>query len=341
MISAMNTDKIRVTIVDNPFDDISIEKEALKEINPEIKSFRCNEENEISNVARDADIIISNLLPLGRKTLLSLKNLRLIVRLAVGYDNIDLKTATKRRIVVCNIPDYCTVEVTEHTLSLIFTLARRIPQIDFYTKKGKANFRTDWKRFGPIYRLSGKTAGIIGFGRIGREVAEKLKSLGLRILAYDPYLPDEIFKDYGVMRTDLDSLLKNSDIISIHCPLTKETHHLIDKKRLNLMKKTAMLINVSRGAIVDEKALYEALQNNIIHAAALDVFEKEPLDKNSRFLSLKNVIITPHIAWYSEESIVTVRKMACEEIVRFSKGIKPKYVVNKEVLRYYPKLKEI
>ncbi|MEM0007609.1 MAG: C-terminal binding protein [Candidatus Bathyarchaeia archaeon] len=339
MIDTMNVDRIRVVMVDNPFDDVSLEKEALKEINAEIKSFRCKNDSEILNVARDADVIISNLLPLNKKILSSLKNLRLIVRLAVGYDNIDLKTATKKRIIVCNIPDYCTVEVTEHTLSLIFALARKIPWIDYYTKKGKANFRTDWKRFSPIYRLSGKTAGIIGFGRIGMEVAKKLKSLGLRILVYDPYLPDVIFKDSGVMQADLDNLLKASDIISIHCPLTKETYHLIDKKRINLMKKTAMLINVSRGAIVDQEALYEALQNNTIYAAALDVFEKEPLDKNSPFLKLKNVIITPHIAWYSEESIINVRKMACEEIIRFYKCIKPKHVVNQEVLGYYPKLK--
>lgn len=331
--------RIKVVITDSAFDDVSVEEATLKEINADVKHFRCKDEKEIVTVGKEADVLINNLLPISKETISSLNNLRLIVRWSVGYDNIDLKTATQKKVIVCNVPDYCTVEVADHTLGLILSLVRKIPWIDSYTKKGKADFTTDWRNFAPIYRLSGKTAGIIGFGRIGKEVAKRLKAFGLRILVYDPYLPKEVIENFGAVPVALDDLLRNSDIISIHCPLAKDTHHLISKDKLALMKKTAILVNISRGALIDEEALYKALKRNLIQSAALDVFENEPLEKTNPFLKLKNVIITPHIAWYSEEASIDERKFASEEILRFFKGIKPKNIVNPEVLRYYPELK--
>lgn len=330
--------RIKVVIVDSAFEDASVENMILKEINADVQFFHCKDEEEIVRIAKEANAIINNLLPMSKETISALDKLQLIVRCAVGYDNIDLKAATENKVVICNVPDYCTAEVADHTLGLILSLSRKIPWIDSYTKKGRADFSADWKNFAPIYRLNGKTAGIIGFGKIGREVAKRLKAFGLRILVYDPYLPQKIFENFGVAPVALEDLLKTSDIVSIHCPLTKDTYHLISKDKLGLMKKTAILVNVSRGPIVDEEALYEALKNNLIQSAALDVFEKEPLEKNSPFLKLKNVIITPHIAWYSEEAAIDSRKFASEEILRFFKGVKPKNIVNLEVLKYYPQL---
>lgn len=332
--------RIKVVMVDNPFDDTSIEESILKEIDAEVSYFRCRNEREILEVARDADAIIDNLLPLSRETIFSLTNLKIVSRLSVGYDNIDLEAATEKGVIVCNVPDYCTAEVAEHTLALMLSLLRKIPWIDLYVKEGEADFIMDWKKFAPIYRLRGKNIGIIGFGRIGREVAKRLNAFEVNILVYDPYIPKEVIENFGATQTTLDDLLRNSDIILIHCPLTKETHHLIDKERIALMKRSAILVNVSRGAVINEKALYEALEKNIIQAAALDVFEKEPLNKTSPFLKLRNVILTPHIAWYSEESLIEVRRKASEEILRFFKGVRPRNIVNPEVLKYYPGLRQ-
>lgn len=330
-------EKIEVVISDSSFENYEVEKEILKQIGAEVKFFQCRNEEEIAEVAREADALLNDHLPLSGKTLSKLGKVRIIVRYAIGYDNIDLQKATEKRIIVSNVPDYCINEVADHALSLILALARKIPWINAATRNGEWN----WRKFAPMYRLKGKTAGIIGFGRIGREVAKRLKAFGLRVIAFDPYLPREVFQKIGVVQVGLEELLREADIVSVHCPLTRETYHLIDSEKLRLMKKTAIFVNVARGAIVDEKALYQALKENRIQAAGLDVFETEPLEKDNPLLELNNVIVTPHIAWYSEEAGIAVRKYAAEEIVRFFSGIKPKNVVNPQVLKWYPELKEI
>jgi len=335
-MKSSHLEKFEVVISDSSFEDDEVEKEVLKQIGAKVKFFQCRSEEEIATVAREADALLNDHLPLSGKTLSSLDKVRIIVRCAIGYDNIDLEKATEKRIIVCNVPDYCINEVADHTLSLILALARKIPWINAATKAGEWN----WRRFAPMYRLEGKTAGIIGFGRIGREVAKRLKAFGLRVIAFDPYLPREVFESIGAVQVGLEELLSEADIISVHCPLTRETYHLIDREKFRLMKKTAIFVNVARGAIVDEKALYQALKKKQIQAAGLDVFETEPLEKDNPLLELDNVILTPHIAWYSEEAEIAVRKSAAEEIVRFFSGVKPKNVVNPQVLKWYPELKE-
>jgi len=327
--------KINVVISDSSFEDAEIEKQILRKIGAEIRFFQCESESEIIEVAKDADALLNDHLPLRKKTLSRLNSVRIIVRYGVGYDNIDLKTATEKRIIVCNVPDYCTNEVAEHTLSLILALVRKILWMDASTRNGE----WDWKKFVPIYRLSGRTVGIIGFGKIGQAVAERLKPFGLKIIAHDPIIPREVFENRNVTQVKLDELLSTADIILIHCPLTKDTYHMINREKIELMKRTAILINVSRGAIVDEKALYLALKEKRIQAAGLDTFEFEPVKKQNPLLTLDNVIVTPHVAWYSEEAAIDVRRTAAEEVLRFFYGIKPKNVVNPDVLRYYPNLK--
>jgi len=180
--------------------------------------------------------------------------------------------------------------------------------------------------------LAGKVLGIIGFGRIGGEVARRAKGFDMRVIAYDPYVPRDIALSLGVELTSLENLLRESDFVTIHCPLTRETYHMIDENKLRLMKKSAFIINTARGAIIDEKALYRALKEGWIAGAALDVYEVEPLPPDSPLLDLGNIILTPHIAWFTEEALRRLEFMACEEALRILRGEMPRNVVNIEVL---------
>jgi D-3-phosphoglycerate dehydrogenase len=193
--------------------------------------------------------------------------------------------------------------------------------------------RWDWKSVQPISRLKDKTVGIIGFGRIGRKVAQRLKGFEVKILSYDPYVPEEIFREYGVEKVDFETLIKESDIITVHTPLTDETRHMIGEKELRSMKREAILINVSRGGIIDEKALYKALKERWISGAGLDVLEVEPPSKDNPLLRLDNVIITPHMAWYSNKSLDEIRRKAAEEVARALSGQIPMNLVNRDVLK--------
>jgi D-3-phosphoglycerate dehydrogenase len=258
-----------------------------------------------------------------------LESLRGIVEAGVGYDTIDVEAATERGIPVCNTPDYITSEVTDHALSLILSLHRKVCRISRSTRTGTWN----WLEATPIKGFSELTVGIIGLGRIGRQVTERLKAFGPKILFFDPYVTVEKINEVGASRTDLEALLKESDIVTIHCLLTNETKHLIGERELRLMKESAVLVNVSRGAIIDQEALYKALKESWIAAAGLDVLEKEPPNPDDPLLKLDNVIVTPHIAWYSEQSTKLLRRLPAEEVVRILRNERPKHIVNPEVLK--------
>ncbi|MEM3588220.1 MAG: C-terminal binding protein, partial [Candidatus Jordarchaeaceae archaeon] len=316
----------KVIITDSDFPTAEVETEVLSQIGAEVQLFQCKTEEEVIKVARDADGIINNYVPITEKVISNLKKARIIVRYGIGYDNVNLKAASDKGIFVCNVPDYLTYEVADHTLSLILSLVRRIPEITNSTKTGE----WDWMKFRPIYRLDGKTAGIIGFGHIGRQVAERLKAFKVKVISYSPHVQPELMQEEDVKPVNLKTLLKESDIISIHTSLTEGKKHLIGEEEFRLMKKTAILINTARGAIVDQKALYRALKEKWISGAALDVLEKEPPEPNDPLLKLDNVIITPHIGWYTEESAINLRKLAAEEVRRVLLGNKPKNLVNPE-----------
>lgn len=319
--------KFKVVITDSDFPTDEVEREILSKIGAEVNLFQCKNEEEVINVARDADGLLNTYVPITRKIISNLKKMRVIVRYGIGYDNVDLDAATERGIYVCNVPDYLTSEVTDHTMALILALTRRISEIFPSTRAGKWN----WTEFRPIFNLEAKIAGVIGFGRIGRQVAERLKAFKLKILVYSRHVPPATMQRMGVELVDLHTLLKRSDIVTIHRSLTKDSWHMIGEKELKLMRKSAILINTSRGTIIDQKALYKALKNRWIQAAALDVLEKEPPDPDDPLLKLNNVIITPHIAWYSEESGIALRRLAAEEVARILKNEKPKNLVNPKV----------
>jgi len=280
---------------------------------------RVLKEEELINLIKDVDGIIVGIDPITEKVLEKAERLKVISKYGVGVDNIDLETAKKMGIIVTNTPGANSNAVAELTLGLIFCVLRNIHVSD---RKAREGF---WGRF-VGYELYGKTLGIIGTGSIGKRLVSLLKGFNLNILCYDIY-PDYSWAEReNVKYVSMEELLKGSDIISIHVPLTKDTHHLISKKEISLMKNSAIIINTSRGGIIDENALYEALRDKRILGAGLDVFEKEP-PENSPLLSLDNVVVTTHIGAHTKEAIENMASIATENLILALKGEKPKFIV--------------
>jgi D-3-phosphoglycerate dehydrogenase len=252
--------------------------------------------------------------------------LKVIARAGVGVDNIDVAAATKRRIPVVNAPAASTISVAELTMAHMLALARHVPQADRSVKEGK----WEKKKFEGI-ELYGKTLGLVGSGRIGAEVAKRAKSFGMRVIAYDPYLPPKAAEERGIELTSLEALLLESDFISIHAALTDETRHMIGAKQLALLKKSACIVNCARGEIVDEAALAAALRAGEIAGAGLDVFEREP-PTDSPILAVESVSLTPHLGASTREAQVRVGETVAEDVLRVLAGQKPEFVVNREVL---------
>lgn len=268
---------------------------------------------EVAERIKDADVVVANKSPFCEETLKNAKNLKLICELATGYDNCDLKYCKEHGIQVRNVVDYSTAMVAQHTFTLALTLLGKLSHYDSYVKSGAYGAQDRFSNFDiPFYELDGKVWGIVGMGNIGRRVAKIAESFGCKVIFYSAS-GNSTCTDYE--RVDLDTLLKESDVLSLHCPLTDRTRHLIDENALNKMKPTAVLVNVARGAVVDNKALYKALLDKKITAAGLDVLEQEPISAGNPLGLLKDsnqLIITPHLAWASVEArtrcVAEVRK---------------------------------
>ncbi len=273
-------------------------------------------EDDLLRQCGEADALLVQYGLLTRRVIEGLPRLRLLVRYGVGVDGVDLAAATERGIPVANVPDYGTDEVANHAVALLLALARKITRLDRQTRAG----RWDVFEAQPIHRLAGRTVGIVGCGRIGSRVARKLGGFDVRLLGHDPYI-----KDFpaGVVPARLETLLAESDYLTLHCPLTAATRHLIDGPALAQMKPTAVLVNTARGGIVDIAALAEALEHGRLAGAGLDVTEQEPLDRTSPLLRMEQVIVTPHAAWYSEEGRSDLKRRVAEEAVRVLVGGEP------------------
>jgi glyoxylate reductase len=261
--------------------------------------------------------------------------LKIVSQLAVGFDNIDIAEATKRGIYVTNTPEVLTDTTADFAWALLMAVARRVVEADKYVRTGQ------WKVGWHPAMLAGRdihhaTIGIVGAGRIGYAVAKRAKGFDMKILFYDVIPRPEMERDFGAKKVDMDTLLKESDFVSIHVPLMKETHHLINAENLKLMKKTAYLINNSRGPVVDEKALYEALKAGRIAGAGLDVFEQEPTPLDNPLLKLDNVVVAPHISSASLETRAKMSEMVAENLVTFFDGKKPPNLVNPDVMKVKP-----
>jgi len=325
----MNTKKFKVVVTDYEFVSLDREREILDKVDAQLIPNQCKTENDLIAAALDADALLNLYFrPISEKVLKSLKKCKVISRYGIGVDTIDIEAATRHGIIVTNVPSYCVDEVSDHALGLILTCARKIVLLNKTVKDGIWDFKVSK----PVFRIRGKNLGLVGFGKIGRMVAKKAKNFGFNILFYDPYISSDIAKEYSAKPVGIDTLLKESDFVSLHLPLNGKTRHFLDKKKFKLMKKSAFLINVSRGGVVNTDSLYRALREGWIAGAALDVIEEiPPLEKDNPLLELENLIITPHGAWYSEESIAQLQETAAEEVARVLKGEWPLSVVNPEV----------
>lgn len=317
----------KVVVTDYEYPDLDQERKVFDAIGVEFVAGQCKDEDAVIALARDADALLNQYAKLTPKVIEALENCKIIIRYGIGVDNINVPAATKAGIMVCNVPTYGIHEVSDHVAGLFFSSIRKIPAMSETVKKG----RWDCNLGRPIYRIHGKTLGLAGFGNIARMVAQKLAPWNLKVLGYDPFISESVFKSHGVEKTSFEQLLKESDFVSAHVPHTAETYHMFSYERFKQMKRGAIFINTARGPLVDEDGLYRALQEGWLAGAALDVMEKEPPDPDHPLLSLPNVIVTPHMAWYSVESAVDLQRMAAEEVARVLKGEEPLWCLNREV----------
>ena len=297
----------------------------------------CRSEEEMIALLRDADGAQVGIMPLtSRRVLEACPKLKVVSRFGVGVDSIDIEAATELGVMVCNVPGSNTTEVADHAMSLLLSLTRRLYDAIRSTREGAwADNPGAMRAYAPhMRRLAGHTVGIIGFGNIGRAFATRARGFGVsRIVAYDPFVNQLAGDLYGVQLVDLQTLLAESDYISIHCSATDATRHLINADALKAMKPTALLVNTSRGPVVDEEALADALESGEIAAAALDVTEVEPLPSSSRLLALSNCYVTPHVAAMSAVFVAETAVMQAENVIRVLTGEKPHGLANPEVIK--------
>lgn len=313
-----------IYITDCDMENINPEIEVFKKNGFEYQWLNCKSEDDIIEQCQNATAVLNQYAPMTERVFKSLPNLKMIVRYGVGVDHIDVAAATKYGVQVCNVPDYGTEEVADHAVALMMTLSRKIYHSVPLVKRGI----WDYSKSAPILRFQEMTVGIIGAGRIGRAFARMVHSMGCKILAYDAFLKQEDIPEY-IKLVSQEEVFTKSDVISLHCFLDKETENLINAKTLKLMKNTAFLVNVSRGGLVDEEALADAIVAGEIAGAGLDVTKVEPLPKGHRFNTLDNVLVTPHIAWYSESAFGDLKTKCAEEAVRYMNGEPMRCPLNK------------
>ena len=326
-----------VMLVANPM--IPHDEADYREIGVEFIPRPCQTEEEIIKAARDADFILTFKKPVTRKVIEQLERCRLIYNIGTGYETIDMAAATEHGICVSYPDAYCSEEVAEHAMALILACARKLVRLDRAVRDGKwESYEKREIRFNilpPMLPIRGKTLGLIGLGRIARKLVPKAKGFEMRVLALDPYISQDVFAEYGVEAVALPYLIENSDFISVHAAFTSDARHMLGAEQFQRMKPTAYVINCARGEFIDEAALYQALSRGEIAGAALDVIQEERMLPDHPLLKLDNVIITPHTAYYSEESLARMRRRPFEEIERMVNGQWPQWLLNTEVKKKF------
>ncbi len=318
----------RILITDIAWPDLDIEREVLAAVDGEIMLAGGGTPEEIIALAPQADAILTCWKDVPAEALDIAPNCRVVSRYGIGLDNIPIDSATELGMLVTNVPDFCLEEVSDHVMALLLTTARQLFPL------ARTPDRSGWTRDTPrpIPRVRGQTLGLIGFGNIARALVAKALGFGLRVIAFTPRLRAEDAPAGVEVTNDLSVLLAASDYVSIHCPLSDETAHLIDAAALAQMKPSALLINTSRGGVIDESALIQALQDGQIGGAALDVTEPEPPSADNPLLALENVIVTPHAAFYSVAATAELARKAAQNVVTVLQGGVPKTLINKAVL---------
>lgn len=328
------SDKFKVVVTDYIEDDLDWEAKQLaeKDIDFEVHQLKFKPEEEVLEVIKDADVIVVNMVKMPESLISKLTKCKLIIRHGIGYDNVDVDACTKNNIQFAYQPDYCKEDVAEHAIALIFACARKVVWSRKTLDDSSANGQWDFSSLFPIYRLDGKTLGILGTGRIGSRVFRKLQTFGFKIIACDPYIKEhrqKALEEQGLVYVDKETLFKESDFITVHTPLKEDTHHIVNAETLGMMKPTAYLVNTSRGPMVDSHALAEALRNDVIAGAAIDVFDKEPPDPEFELFGLDNIILTPHIGWASHEAGWEIRRSILDDILAAADGRDARCVVNR------------
>ena len=321
----------KVLITDHVWPSTDPEREVLEAGGAEVVVAPDDKEATLIELARDADAIMTCFAQVTENVVRASEGCVVIGRFGVGVDNIAVSTATELGIAVTYVPDYCVDEVSDHVMALLHAWNRKIVLFDRAVKGRGWGSQPLTMR---MMRLRGKTIGIVGFGRIGQAVAAKARAFGLNILAADPLVPAETVESFGGTLVDLSSLLGESDFVTLHAPLTEETRNLIGYSELASMKGDAFLINAARGPLIDETALYDALKRGLIAGAGLDVMVDNVPAQDHPLFSLENIIITPHIAFFSQESTLELERRAAAEVVSVIQGRMPGNLVNPAVLRH-------
>ncbi|WP_170347541.1 C-terminal binding protein [Ruegeria atlantica] len=328
------TDKPKVVITDYDFGDVAVETEILEAAGAEVIALQAKRQEDLFDVAPHCAAMMNQYARIGKETITRMRNCEVIARYGVGVDIVDVGTATEKGILVTNVQNYCTEEVADHAIALWLTLARKLPDYDRATHAGVWK----WQSGQPVYRLRGRTMGVVSLGKIGQAIVARAQSFGVTVIAFDPYLPREVAAKIGVELVSKPELLARSDYILMQAPMTPNTHHFLSDAEFSVMKPGAILVNTGRGPTVDNKALFRALTEGHLAAAGLDDPEEEPAkranwtpDDNPLF-KLPNVLVTPHAAYYSEESIHAARVTAATQVAKVLTGQNPDYTVNADAL---------
>ncbi|ADB48554.1 C-terminal binding protein [Conexibacter woesei] len=314
-----------VVVTDSDLPTEGVAERVLEAAGWTVRRAACRTADDVREAAAGAVALIVQWAPVDASVLANLPDCRFVSRLGIGYDMIDVAAATEAGIPVANVPDYCVEEVAAHTLAFVFSLTRRLPQLDAGLRAGRwaASDDGDGAR-----RPQGTTVAVLGHGRIGARVAQQAASVGFDVLVHDPHVPAERVEAAGHVAVTLDEALERADVVSLHVPLTPQTRHLLDAPALARMRPGSALVNTCRGGLVDETALADALRSGQLGAAALDVFESEPLPADSPLRDAPNLLLSPHAAWYSPIALLELEERAAQQVADFLDGRPVPTIVN-------------
>ena len=318
--------KYKVVVTDDRHGSYEVEKNVLREVDAEVIVENCGTADEVAQACADADGLLCNLAPVPAEVVEKLNKCRVISRYGVGYDNVDIAACTEKRIYVGNAPDYCAEEVSDQAMALLLTCARKTARRDAMIRRGMWNTCSQ----DTMYRIAGKTFGLLGYGLIARCLHRKINGFEPgSVMVYDPFVDKSVIEAAGARKVDLETFFREADFISVHVPLNKYTRGMINESAFSMMKPGTIIVNTSRGAVIDEQALIDALTSGKINSAGLDTFETEPLPLDSPLRQLENCVLSDHVGFYSEESIVELKRKTAENVLNVLQGKAPKYWVNK------------
>ncbi|RDE10154.1 C-terminal binding protein [Pelagibacterium lacus] len=317
----------KIVLTDYEFPDLGPETEVFARAGLTLTPNQARTEDELIAACAGADAVLNQYAQLTPRVIRSLDKCRIISRYGIGLNTIDVPTATELGIYIGNVPDGSLEEVSDHAIALLLAVVRGLVKFDTAVKAGK----WDYTVVKPLYRVRGKTLGLLSFGNIARKVAVKMAGFGVRIIAHDPYADAAEAKAMGVELVDLETLCRESDYLSVHVPLVEQTRHILSRDQFAVMKPTAIVVNTARGPVIDEAALIAALSEKRLAGAGLDVFETEPVRGDNPLLAMDNVVLSSHAAWYSEDSEYEIRSKTAQNVVDVLQGREPTYLANPDV----------